>query len=257
MKKIALIIASLVLSSASWAQDKITVYAASSMTNAVDELAAAYELNHDVDVTSVYAGSSSLARQIENGAPADVFISANEKWVRYLVDKNMIAASHVSLLAGNDLVIVTPKSKPVQAFDLTSKEVWMQALGDSRLAVGNTDAVPVGMYSKEALTHLNLWDELLPHLAQTNNVRLALALVERGESPLGIVYRTDALLSDKVQIVQAFEPALHSPIHYPVAQLSDSEAVADFVHYLSGPKAGAILKKYGFRVDMGNEKFAD
>ena len=226
--------------------EELHVYAASSMTNAVGDLAAQFEKSHqDVTVTPVYASSSSLARQIENGAPADVFISANEKWVSYLKDKSIIKADHIDLLATNKLVLIEPKGDDAK-FDLSDGSAWVNALQGTRLAIGNTQAVPAGIYGKETLEALNVWSEVEKHTAPTNNVRIALALVERGESKLGIVYKTDALQSDKVAIAAEFDDKLHTPIRYPMAMLNDESATQAFGAFLNTPQAKEVLAKYGF-----------
>lgn len=257
IKKIAFLLSAVLASTPVWAKDTVNIYAASSMTNAVNDLISAYEADHDVDVIPVYGGSSSLARQIERGAPADVFLSANEKWVSHLIEKKIVKRDNVTLLAGNQLVLIKPAKSEQKPFDVANKQEWQSVLKDSRMAVGNTDAVPVGMYSKEALTNLGVWETVQPKLAQTNNVRLALALVERGEAPLGMVYKTDAILTDNVAIVSTFDPALHSAIHYPLVQITDKDASRAFVEFLESDKAKAVMEHYGFGTDMGTEKFAE
>ncbi|WP_068718166.1 molybdate ABC transporter substrate-binding protein [Vibrio tritonius] len=257
MKKLALFISAALLTAPSFANDEIHVYAASSMTNAMNDLAAAYEKTHsDVSVVTVYAGSSSLARQIESGAPADVFLSANEKWVNYLIQQKVVTADKVSLVAGNQLVLIEPAKAHIKAFDVKNKGEWTKLLSQSHMAVGNTASVPVGMYSKEALQHLGVWDTVQPKLAQANNVRLALALVERGEADLGMVYKTDAVLTNKVKIVSTFDSSLHTAIHYPLVQVSDSSKAADFVKYVKSAEGKKVLNQYGFNTDLGNQKFA-
>ncbi|PNH89429.1 molybdate ABC transporter substrate-binding protein [Vibrio diazotrophicus] len=256
MKQIILYLVLLLSSHSVLAKDTVTIYAASSMTNAVGDLVEAYNQQHDSHIVTVFGGSSSLARQIESGAPADVFLSANEKWVSYLVEKKLADIDKVSLIAGNQLVLIKPASSPTQSFKLDQKQEWNKVLDDSRIAVGNTDSVPVGIYAKETLTNLGVWSEVKSKLAQTNNVRSALALVERGESALGIVYKTDALLTDKVEMLQSFEPSLHGAIHYPLVQLNDKLSSKQLVDFIQSDEARSILNKYGFRTDMGNEKFA-
>ncbi|MFV0448159.1 MAG: molybdate ABC transporter substrate-binding protein [Vibrio sp.] len=256
MKKLISLLATLLCSHSTFAKDTVTIYAASSMTNAVGDLVETYKKQHDVNVVTVFGGSSSLARQIESGAPADIFLSANEKWVSYLIDKKIVEASKVSLIAGNQLVLIKPTGADIKPFDLTQKDQWKTILSQSRMAVGNTDAVPVGIYAKEALTNLDVWSSVEARLAQTNNVRNALALVERGESALGIVYKTDALLTDQVTIVTTFDPSLHGTIHYPLVQLNDKLSSQQLMDFVQSNEAKVILNKYGFRTDMGNEKFA-
>ncbi|OEE79647.1 molybdate ABC transporter substrate-binding protein [Vibrio ordalii] len=256
MRKILLSIVAMLCCTAVYAQEKITVYAASSMTNAVNELIAAYQPKQPLDIVPVYAGSSALARQIEQGAPADIFISANDNWVTHLLNKNIVTSDKVTLLAGNQLVLIAPQSSKLNSLVVNDVAVWLDALNGSRLAIGNTIAVPVGMYAKEALEKLKVWSSLAPMLAQTNNVRLALALVERQEATLGIVYKTDALMSNKVKVVHEFDSSLHSAIHYPLVQLTERDTVNQFMLFLRSDQAKSILQNYGFSVMTGTDSFA-
>lgn len=256
MRKIIALAAALFCCANVLAQEKITIYAASSMTNAVNELIDSYQMQSDVELVPVYAGSAALARQIEQGAPADIFISANDKWVTHLIKENVIDRRDVSLLAGNQLVLIASNSSPLSTLAAHDVNAWLSALDGSRLAVGNVMSVPAGMYAKEALTELNVWSALSSKLAQTNNVRLVLALVERQEADLGIVYKTDALMSNKVKMIHEFAPQLHSAIHYPLVRITNKEGVDMLVRYLQSDEVKQILQKHGFRVAIGNEKFA-
>ncbi|NAW69085.1 molybdate ABC transporter substrate-binding protein [Vibrio sp. V27_P1S3P104] len=256
MKKRIYMLIALLLSPMVWAQETVHIYAASSMTNAVNDLIRLYQSHHDTKVVAVFGGSSSLARQIEHGAPADVFLSANDDWMTYLIGKNKVQEAQVALLASNQVVLIQPANLNLTAFDVADSQQWTQRLTGERLAVGNTDAVPIGIYSKQVLTTLGVWDTVRSRLAQTNNVRLALALVERGEAPLGMVYKTDALTSNKVAIVLEFDSALHSPIHYPVAQLNNKPSSASFMTFLTSSDAKGILTSYGFNTDIAHEQFA-
>ncbi len=256
MKKWKLLMGLLLCSHSGWAQESVTIYAASSMTNAVTDLVNEFSSEHDVKVTTVFGGSSSLARQIENGAPADVYLSANEKWVTYLIQKEIVEQNKVSLLAGNQLALITPVNSQLTTFDVTDKQQWATVLKNERMAVGNTDSVPVGMYAKQALTNLDVWDTVNKHLAQSNNVRAALALVERKEAPLGIVYKTDALLTNKVSTLVALDSELYGTIHYPLVQLTNNQAGIELIEFMKSEQAKKVLNHYGFRTDMGNEKFA-
>ncbi len=238
------------------AQEHVTIYAASSMTNAVTDLVTEFEKRHDVNITTVFGGSSSLARQIENGAPADVFLSANEKWVSYLINKQIVDKNNVALLAGNQLALIKPANSQLAEFDLTKTEAWQSNLHGDRMAVGNTDSVPVGIYTKQALINLNVWESVKNNLAQTKNVRSALALVEREEAPLGVVYKTDALLTDKVKTIALIDPSLYGTIHYPLVQISDTTSTGELMEFMQSSTARTVLNSYGFRTDMGNEKFA-
>jgi len=228
------------------AEETIRIYAASSMTNAISELSNAFMQSHQVKVVTVFGGSSSLARQIERGAPADVFISANQKWVDYLVKQEAIDKSTVSEFASNSLVLITPKSSNSE-FDVTSKKDWEKQLNGQRLAIGQPDSVPAGIYSKEALSEIGVWSSVSNRLASTKNVRVALVLVELGEAPLGIVYKTDALASDKVKIIHNFSETLHSKIAYPLAKVGSSKVAEEFIDYLTSDDAKKIIQRHGFQ----------
>lgn len=256
MKNWKLLLGLLLCSHSVWAQQSVTIYAASSMTNAVTDIITAFEKQHDVKVTMVFGGSSSLARQIENGAPADVFLSANDKWVTYLIDKRIVTSDNVQLLAGNQLALVTPSQSQQLPFDMTNDEQWQDILDGERLAIGNVDSVPVGMYAKEALVNLTVWNSVKDKLAQTSNVRTALALVERGEVPLGIVYKTDALMTNRVNVLSLIDTQLYRTIHYPLVNLTNKDASNELVDFMGSQQAKTVLESYGFRTDMGSEKFA-
>ncbi|MDD1827140.1 molybdate ABC transporter substrate-binding protein [Photobacterium sp. ZSDE20] len=229
------------------AAEKLRVYAASSMTNAVNLLVEEFEKNHKVDVIPVYASTSSLVRQIERGAPADIFISANEKWMTHVVERKYVSSDNVTNLCENELVLIAPKDSSV-SLDLSQGEQWTKLLTNERLAVGNTMSVPAGIYAKEALETLGVWDDVSTRLAPSNNVRMALALVERSEAKLGIVYKTDALLSKEVNLVETFPSDLHTPIRYPVAKMSDKVIAEEFYTFLDTEKAKDILNSFGFEV---------
>lgn len=258
MKKLLVVFCSLFFTHAVYAQSTIHFYAASSMTNAVQELVSNYQQQHpDRHVVPVFGSSSALARQIEHGAPADVFLSANEKWVRYLVDNGRVSAKHVNLLVSNELVLIEPSDAKPRHFDVTNAQAWRERLDGQRMAVGNTQAVPAGIYARETLQSLGVWNTIKARLAQTNNVRLALALVERAEAPYGIVYKTDALQTDLVKITHTFASARHDPIYYPLVQVTDSTPVAAFTAYLRSEPAKHVLEKYGFNTDLGSSSFTE
>ena len=230
------------------AQDSIKVYAASSMTNVVNELISEFEKNHDIDVTPVYASTSSLVRQIERGAPADVFIAANEKWMTHLVDRGYVSGDNVTNWAGNELVLISSESDKTDysQFRLDDTTTWQATLQGERLAVGNIMSVPAGIYAKESLEALKVWQSVRTRLAPSNNVRMALALVERQEAILGIVYKTDAMLSNDVSIVDTFPVSSHTPIRYPVAKLNGSESTQAFYTFMQGGFSKSVLDRYGF-----------
>ncbi|MBM4844511.1 molybdate ABC transporter substrate-binding protein [Vibrio parahaemolyticus] len=225
----------------------LKVYAASSMTNAIDEIAQDFKEKYDVTVTPVYGGSSSIARQIINGAPADVFISANTKWMDYLVDEGVIDSDNVTNLVRNSLVLIAPQSSSLAVFNFADANAWEAALNGSRFALGNPTSVPAGMYAKESLTTLGVWKEIQTKVAPAKNVRLALALVERGEAPLGVVYKTDAQLTSKVKIVGEFASDTHSAIVYPAAVVNDSTESRQFFQYLKSEDAKRVFAHYGFQ----------
>ncbi|HDM8142056.1 TPA: molybdate ABC transporter substrate-binding protein [Vibrio harveyi] len=243
----ACLVAILSVSSAANAATELKVYAASSMTNAVNDIAKQFETKYDVTVTPVYGGSSSIARQILNGAPADIFISANTKWMDYLVKSKAVRNDSVTNLVRNSLVLIAPKASTIEPFDFSDANAWNQALEGNRLALGNPVSVPAGMYAKESLTNLGVWKKLERQIAPAKNVRLALALVERGEAPLGVVYKTDALLTDKAKVVGEFANDTHADIIYPAAIVKDSTQSEQFFEYLKSDDAKKVFAQYGFQ----------
>jgi len=230
------------------AADKVTVFAAASLTNAMQDIAAQYQKEKGVQVVSSFASSSTLARQIEQGAPADLFISADQQWMDYSISKQQIVENTRYTLLGNELVLVAAKASKIDKVEIDDKTQWTKLLGDSRLAVGDPDHVPAGIYAKEALQKLGAWSTLEPKLARASDVRGALALVEREEAPLGIVYGSDAIASKKVKVVGIFPASSHKPVEYPMAIVKDHEKpeVRAFYDYLKTPAASAIFKQYGF-----------
>lgn len=254
MKMLYIFLFSMLISTTAFADEKLRIYAASSMTNATNALIEDFQKKHSVDIIPVYASTSSLVRQIERGAPANIFISANEKWMDYLIDKGPVTGDNVTSLCENELVLIAPNSSSLDApinldlsFDIQSKDEWEKKLIGERLAIGNVRSVPAGIYAKEALEHLKIWHTVERRLAPTNNVRMALALVERGEAAMGIVYKTDAILSDKVQIIASFNHDYHSTIRYPVAKISNSKMTNNFYAYLKTAEAISILNSFGFK----------
>ncbi|RTZ17317.1 molybdate ABC transporter substrate-binding protein [Vibrio aquaticus] len=234
----------LLMSSSSFGQESIRVYAASSMTQALQALSTQFEREHDVKVTLIFAGTSSLARQIEQGAPADIFIAANQKWMDYLLSKEAIDSDAVTIVASNQLVVVGQQATHLETANAQS---WLDTLDGQRLALGQTNAVPAGIYAKQSLQALGVWSNLAGQLAPTKNVRTVLALVERNESPLGIVYLTDALSSDKVHLVGRLPESTHDAIVYPMTTLNEKEATQAFSQFVRSPHGQAILQQYGFK----------
>lgn len=233
--------------SAGAAGDRVTVFAAASLKNALDDVAMHYKSATGNDATVSYAASSALAKQIVAGAPADVFISADLEWMAYLKDKKALKPETQKNLFGNTLVLIAPKNSTVE-LKLAPNAPLKDVLGDGRLAVGETSSVPAGKYAKSALEHFAIWQSVKDKLAQVENVRAALALVARGEAPLGIVYATDAASEANVRIVATFPEGAHPPIVYPVAvtATASGDSATGFIGYLASPEAGAIVAKYGF-----------
>lgn len=227
-----------------YAKNDLTVYAAASLTNAMNDLNLQFEKTQKVKVKSSYAASSTLARQIEAGAPADIFMSADEQWMNYLQQKNRINVKDRINLLGNRLVLITPKDRPVtvkfeQNFDISKafKGKW---------CTGNTNSVPVGKYAKQALGQLGWWSKLQPRLVETEDVRAALNFVAKGECDLGIVYATDAAISRDVKVVGVFPITTHTPIVYPLGIVNKNAESMKFYQYLQSPQASAVFQKYGF-----------
>jgi len=193
-----------------FAVDKVTVYAAASLTNAINELDVIYEQKNKVQIQTSYAGSSTLAKQIEAGAPADIFISADVQWMDYLQKKQLVSANDRVNLLGNRLVVIAPKARPIKlkidkSFDFTR-------VVQGKWCTGDTKSVPVGKYAKQALTSIGWWDKVSTRLVETEDVRAALNFVARGECQLGIVYATDAAISKNVVIIGTFPENTHQPI---------------------------------------------
>ncbi|RWR02176.1 molybdate transporter [[Pantoea] beijingensis] len=230
------------------AAENITVFAAASLTNALTDIATQYEKGKEVKIVSSFASSSTLARQIEQGAPADLFISADQQWMDYAIDKKTMDEKSRFTLLGNDLVLVAPTSVKPQPVSISKATDWKSLMKGQRLAVGDPDHVPAGIYAKEALQNLGAWDTLSPLMARSNSVRAALALVERDETPYGIVYGSDAVASNKVTVVGSFPESSHKPVEYPMAVVKEhnSPSVEAFYNYLKGPEAAAVFKRYGF-----------
>ncbi len=226
------------------AADTVTVFAAASLKDAMDRLAPAFQeaTGHDLSVS--LAGSSALARQIEAGAPADVFISANQSWMDRLADEGLIDGATRFDLAGNALVLVGPAGAAPAALDATLPD----AIGDGKLAMALVEAVPAGIYGKAALTSLGLWDGVAPKVAESDNVRAALALVAVGAAPMGIVYATDASAEPRVGVLATFPEDSHAPILYPAALVAGraGTAPAEFLDFLKTDEAGAVLAALGF-----------
>lgn len=227
----------------------VVVFAAASLKNALDDAAAVWMRENGGKAVVSYAASNALAKQIEAGAPADILFSADVDWMDYAASKNLIVSESRANLLGNSLVLIAPKDAAVQVslqpgLDLAS------ALGGGRLAMGHVDAVPAGKYGKAALEKLGAWDGVKGRIAQTDNVRAALFLVSRGEAPLGIVYKTDAVSDPNVKVVATFPDGSHPPIVYPVALTKDANNpdAASFLGFLRSGKARSYFERQGFTV---------
>ncbi len=247
MKKLLIFAFGLFLSAVSFADEKLTVFAAASLTNALSEISTKYEKETGIKIAHSFAASSVLAKQIENGAPADLFISADLKWMNYLQEKSLVNKSSRKNLLANTLVLIAPKGR---SFDVKFEEgfAFVKAF-DGRLCTGDIESVPVGIYAKEALTNLGWWKDIKSRIVGTQDVRGALAFVERAECNVGIVYETDAKVSSKVDLVGTFPESTHSPVLYPVAMTVNSkESAKAYLSYLQSDEAMNIFKKYGFNI---------
>lgn len=226
----------------------ITVFAAASLTNVLEDAGKAYEAKTHNHVSFSFAASSTLAKQIEGSSGADIFISADTDWMEYLDSKGLIDRPTRKNLLGNSLVLVAPANS-TQAINVTDHFPLLAALHGGRLSIAEPDSVPAGKYGRAALIALGVWNTVQDHLVSAENVRVALAYVARGEAPLGIVYKTDALSEPKVKIVGTFPENSHQPIVYPAALTKDAKpGSADFLAYLSGPEAHAAFETAGFTV---------
>jgi molybdate transport system substrate-binding protein len=230
------------------AQEQITIFAAASLKNALDDTNAAFTKATGVKVTASYAASSALAKQIEQSAPADVFISADLQWMDYVGERKLIKPDTRVNLLGNKLVLIAPADSKIanvtigQGFDIA------KLAGSGRIAVADVNAVPAGRYAKAALEKLGAWAAAEPKLAQAENVRATLAFVARDETPIGIVYETDAKVEPRVKVIGAFPDNSYPPVTYPVAATATTtkQSVSQYLHFLRSPAAKAIFEKYGF-----------
>jgi molybdate transport system substrate-binding protein len=233
------------------AETELVVFAAASTTNAVTEIGELYAARNLGHITASFASASTLAKQIESGAPADVYLSANTEWMDFLEKKGLIVKESRFNLLGNRIVLIVPADSPFTHIDIKSGLSLTSVLGkDGRLATGDPDHVPVGMYGKKALENLGAWDQVKDRLAPMKDVRAALVLVERKEAPLGLVYASDAAVSKKARIAGTFPAGSHPPIVYPVAAVSGGKAdkAKKFIEFLKTSEAGTIFKKYAFDV---------
>ena len=229
--------------------ETVTVFAAASLTDAVEEIARLYHQRGGDDVRHSFAATSVLARQIEAGAPAQIFMSADERWMDHLEAHDLIAPATRRSPIGNRLVLVAPPDSAVAEAAVTADLDLAGLLGpDGRLAVADPDHTPAGTYARQALEHLDLWQAVEPRLARSETVRAALALVERGEAPLGIVYATDAAIVPQVRVIGAFPEDSHVPISYPFAIVADQDGpgVRALFDFMTGADGMAVFERLGF-----------
>jgi molybdate transport system substrate-binding protein len=228
--------------------ESVTVFAAASTTNAINDIGKIFAEKGKGTIVPSCASSSTLAKQIENGAPANVFISADEPWMNYLEERKLIEPGSRFDLVGNKLVLIAPSGSSVDKMEIGPKADLLKLLRDGRLATGDPDHVPVGKYAKAALEKLGVWKDVESKLARASDARGALTLVERGETPLGIVYSTDAAITPKVKMVGVFPADSHPKIVYPTALVAGKATAAakSFLEFLKTPEAKAVFEKYGF-----------
>lgn len=232
---------------ASAQQNQLMIFAAASLKNALDEANAGYSRDNGQGTTTSYAASSTLAKQIEAGAPAEIFISADLDWMDYLAEKNLIKPGTRIDLLGNKLVLIAPANSTLE-LAIAPNFPLAEVLGNERLAMADPRGVPAGKYGKAALEALGVWSSVTEKLAPAENVRAALLLVSRGEAPLGIVYQPDAVADKGVKILGTFPENTHPPIIYPIAAVAASTNPGDtsYIAYLRSPAARAAFEKQGF-----------
>jgi molybdate transport system substrate-binding protein len=231
--------------------EALTVFAAASLTDAMKQIADLWvKAGHEAPRQS-FASSSTLARQIESGAPANIFASADEQWMDYLAKKDLLAPDTRKDLLGNDLVLVVPATRPIHVDIKPGFDIAKLLGADGRLATGDPAHVPVGIYAEKALRKLGMWDTVAPRLAPAADVRSALLLVERGEAPAGIVYATDAAASKGVVVAGVFPDNSHDPITYPfaVTKGGDTPEARSFLTFLSSPAVREVWTRNGFKVE--------
>jgi molybdate transport system substrate-binding protein len=226
--------------------DTVTVFAAISLSEALQEVARQYEAQGGGTVRFSFAATGALARQIESGAPADLFISADEVWMDYLQARHLLQDGTRVNVACNALVLVA-RAAVASDVDIATGAPLLRALGGGRLAIADPDSVPAGRYARQALESLGVWEAVALRLARAENVRAALAFVSRGEAPLGIVYATDAVVDPRVRVVARFPPGSHQPIVLPAAMTAHAaNASAAFLAFLRGVEGQAVLRRHGF-----------
>lgn len=226
----------------------IIIYSAGSTTNAIIDIAELFSKQQGVRTITSFASSSTLARQIDNGAPAHIYLSANKQWMDYLDNKGLVEPETRFNLLKNRIVMIAPMDSPLNRITIEMNCPLSQLIGDGHLAMGDPDHVPSGIYGREALENLGVWHTIRPKVVRTKDVRSALVLVSRGEVPMGQVYSTDAAISNQVKTIGIFPLKSHSPIVYPVAALAgkNTPETLQFLSFLKTEPADRIFKQYGF-----------
>ena len=227
----------------------VDVFAAASLKEAVDDAGAAYQANTGVKIRATYASSAQLAKEIVQGAPADLFVSADTEWMDWSAKRNLMDMGTRRTIASNILVLVAPLDSRIKPFAIARGVDLVKRADGGRIAVGEVASVPAGIYAKSAFTNLGIWDQVKDHLAQGENVRAALAFVARGEASLGVVYATDAKAEPKVKVIAVFPESSHAPIVYPAAVVRASKqgrTAEGFLAFLAGREGQAILRRRGF-----------
>lgn len=233
------------------AAQEVTVFAAASLTNALTEVGERFAAAGRGRIKPSFAASSGLAKQIENGSPTQVFISADLEWMDYLAARKLIDADSRMNLFGNSLVLIAPLDSKLSGVAIAPGTALAQLAGDGRIATGDPDHVPVGKYARQAFQALGQWGQIERKLARVDSVRAALALVERGEVPLGVVYATDAAISKKVKVIATFPANLHAPVVYPAALVAGNAtpAAKAFLAFMASPEAKGIFSRHGFKLN--------
>jgi molybdate transport system substrate-binding protein len=228
------------------ASEQITVFAAASLTETIQQAAAEFQNATGISVRASFASSATLARQIEAGAKADLFISADGAWMDYLDEHHALAPGTRHTLLTNRLVLIT-RAGSLISLKLGPEAPLVSALKGGRLAMADPDTVPAGRYAKAAFTYFGIWKDLEPHIVRAEDVRVALAWVTRGEAPLGVVYATDAQVEPRVRVLDTFPAASHPPIVYPISLVAGASAASSrFVSFLESPAGRAVFLKAGF-----------
>lgn len=224
----------------------IMVYAAASVTDVLNEITKAFEAEYHIKVQTNLASSGTLARQIEQGAMPDIYLSASKKWADYVAEQSNIANENIAEIAKNELVLIAPINSSIVKQMIDSSMALPQMLKNNRLSIGDPAHVPAGKYAKQALEYFGWYDELDHMTLPAKDVRSALMVVELAETPLGIVYKTDAMKSDKVKIVGSFPEKSHKPIVYVAEIVKNNDASKKFIAFLNSEKTAEIWAKYGF-----------